>query len=73
MAASDAQKTEAHTFIGIELLSRGNVKKAREHLVWVRDNGAARSIATDLAKSTLDQLDHPQAALSRMIDEMLNR
>ena len=72
-AASDNQKTESHTFVGLELLYRGDVKKAREHLVWVRENGAAGSIATDMAKSTLAQIDHPQASLSRMIDEMLNR
>ena len=72
-AASDTQKTEAHTFLALELLQRGDLKKAREHLTWVREKGASRSIATDLAKATLERLDHPQEALSRMIEDMLNR
>jgi hypothetical protein len=41
--------------------------------MWVREKGARHSIATDLAKATLDRLDHPQEALSRMIEDMLNR
>ena len=57
----------------LELLQRGDLKKAREHLTWVREKGASRSIATDLAKATLERLDHPQEALSRMIEDMLNR
>jgi tetratricopeptide (TPR) repeat protein len=72
-AASDTQKTEAHTFLALELLQRGDLKKAREHLTWVREKGASRSIATDLAKATLERLDHPQEALSRTIEDMLNR
>ncbi len=72
-AASDTQKTEAHTFLALELLQRGDLKKAREHLTWVREKGASRSIATDLAKATLERLDHPREALSRTIEDMLNR
>ncbi len=72
-AATDTQKTEAQTFLGLEYLNRGDVKHAREHLTWARENGVPHSIAADLAKATLEQLDHPQEALSRMIDEMLNR
>jgi tetratricopeptide (TPR) repeat protein len=72
-AGSEAQKTEAHTFVGLELLHRGDLKQAREHLNWVRQRGAPNSIATDLAKATLERIDHPQEALSRMIDDMLNR
>jgi tetratricopeptide (TPR) repeat protein len=72
-AANDTQKTEAHTFLSLELVQRGDLKKAREHLLWVREQGSSGSIATDLAKATLERLDHPQEALSRMIDEMLNR
>ncbi len=36
-AGNDTQKTEAHTFLGLELLNRGDLKQAREHLTWVRD------------------------------------
>ena len=72
-AATDTQKTEAHTFLGLEYLNRGDVKHAREHLTWARENGVPHSIAADLAKATLEQLDHPQEALSRMIDDMLSR
>jgi len=72
-AVSDTQKTEAHTFVALELIQRGDLKKAGQHLTWVRVKGVSRSIASDLAKATLERLDHPQEALSRMIEDMLNR
>jgi hypothetical protein len=59
-AVTEAQKTEAHTFVALELLHRGEPKPAREHLEWVRDHGTSRSIATDLARATLEKLDPPQ-------------
>ena len=55
-AGSETEQTEAHTFAALEFLRRGDRKKAREHLNWVRDHGAAKSIATDLAKATLERV-----------------
>ena len=37
IAATNDDKTEAHTYVGIDLLLKGRVQDAREHLVWVRD------------------------------------
>jgi tetratricopeptide (TPR) repeat protein len=72
-AASETQQTEAHTFVALELLHRGDRKKAREHLNWVRESGAMRSIATDLAKATLARLEYPEHALSRAIGDSKTR
>ena len=58
-ASSETEQTEAHAFVALELLRRGDRKKAREHLNWVRDHGAAKSIATDLAKAALERLRPP--------------
>jgi tetratricopeptide (TPR) repeat protein len=72
-AATDIQRTEAHAFIALDLIEKHNGRAARDHLIWVRDKGSARSIATDVARAELERIDHPPEALSRMIDEMLNR
>ncbi|MGC8638586.1 MAG: tetratricopeptide repeat protein [Isosphaeraceae bacterium] len=65
-ASSQTEQTEAHTFAALEWLRRGDRKKAREHLNWVRDHGAAKSIATDLARATLERLDHPPSGIERI-------
>ena len=69
-AATETQKTEAHTFVALELLHRGDRKGAREHLNWVRDHGTSRSIAADLANATRERLDQPQDALAKTIEKM---
>ena len=68
--ANETQKTEAHTFVALELLHRGNRKGAREHLDWVRDHGLSRSIAADVASATRERLNQPQDALARTIEKL---
>ena len=34
IAATNDQKTEAHTYLGMDLLLRGRAQDAREHFVW---------------------------------------
>ena len=55
-AASNDQKTEAHAYLGMDLLLRGRVDDAREHLVWVRDYGNERYIEYTLAVAELSRL-----------------
>ena len=69
-ATTDTQKTEAHTFVALELLHRGDRKAAREHLIWVRDHETSRSIAADLASATRERLDQPEDALARTIEKL---
>jgi tetratricopeptide (TPR) repeat protein len=72
-ATSSSQQIEAHTFIALEFLNRGDVKNARAHLNWVHNQGISESIAGDLARATLLRLDHPQSQLTRKISEMLKQ
>jgi tetratricopeptide (TPR) repeat protein len=58
-AETSTQQAEARTFIALELIHRGERLKALEHLRWVRDQGASNSIATDLARATLERLESP--------------
>ncbi len=67
-ASTETEQTEAHTFAALEFLRRGDRKKAREHLNWVRDHGAAKSIATDLARATLERLDNPSNGIGRITE-----
>jgi hypothetical protein len=53
------------------MLSRGDLKQAREHLNWVRDHGRAGSIAVDVANATRERLDLPEKSLSQIINEMV--
>ncbi|MBV8555966.1 MAG: hypothetical protein JO116_10400, partial [Planctomycetaceae bacterium] len=53
----DREATEAHAFLGLDLLQSGDHPGALEHLRWVRDHGIRRSIATDVAHATLDRIE----------------
>ena len=44
IAATNDQKTEARTYVGMDLLLKGGVQDAREHFMWVRDYGNKRFI-----------------------------
>jgi tetratricopeptide (TPR) repeat protein len=72
-ATSPNQQTEARTFIALESLHRGDVKTARAYLNWVREQNSSESIASDLARATLQRLDHPQSQLARKVGEMLKQ
>jgi len=56
IAATNDQKTEAHTYVGMDLLLRGRVQDAREHFVWVRDYGNKRFIEYALALAELARM-----------------
>jgi tetratricopeptide (TPR) repeat protein len=60
-AKTETQETEAHTFLALDMLNLGDRRGAIEHLVWVRDHGVSRSIATDVARATLERIDPGQA------------
>lgn len=67
-AKNETQETEAHTFLALDMLNLGNRKGAIEHLIWVRDHGVSRSIATDVARATLERIDPGQAIARRSAD-----
>ncbi len=48
-AADNDQQTEAHAYVGVVLWLSDAAEKAKEHLVWVRDNGNRDFIEYDLA------------------------
>jgi tetratricopeptide (TPR) repeat protein len=56
IAATNDQKTEAHTYVGMDLLLKGRVQDAREHFVWVRDYGNKRFIEYALALAELGRM-----------------
>ena len=56
MAATNDQKTEAHTYVGMDLLLKSRVQDAREHFVWVRDYGNKRFIEYALALAELGRM-----------------
>jgi len=56
MAATNDQKTEAHTYVGMDLLLKGRVQDARRHFVWVRDYGNKRFIEYALALAELGRM-----------------
>ena len=67
-AKNETQETEAHAFLALDMLNIGNRKGAIEHLIWVRDHGVSRSIATDVARATLERIDPGQAIARRSED-----
>jgi tetratricopeptide (TPR) repeat protein len=56
IAATNDQKTEAHTYVGMDLLLKGREQDAREHFVWVRDYGNKRFIEYMLALAELGRM-----------------
>jgi tetratricopeptide (TPR) repeat protein len=71
-AKNEIQKTEAHTFLALDSLHVGDRKTALEHLRWVRDHGVSGSIASDLARATLERFD-PTEGLARGSREGVKR
>jgi tetratricopeptide (TPR) repeat protein len=56
-AADDGQTTEAHAFLGIDLLLAGHKTAAAEHLRWTRDHGTGSPVALDLAREALRRIE----------------
>ena len=55
-AVTNNDKTEAHTYVGMDLLLQGRVEDAREHFQWVRDYGNTRFIEYALAVAELGRM-----------------
>ncbi len=61
LATDNDKKTEAHTYIGMDLLLNGVADAAaREHLRWVAENGNPNFTEYDLAVSELGRLEKPR-------------
>ena len=56
IAATNDQKTEAHAYVGMDLLLKGRGQDAREHFGWVRDYGNKRFIEYMLALAELGRM-----------------
>jgi hypothetical protein len=56
-AVSKRQQTEAHAFIGLLKLERGDRDGAREHLRIATENGSSGSIAGDVARAALSRIE----------------
>jgi len=55
-ADTNDRKTEAHTYIGMDLLLKGNVDDARTHFAWVKEYGNKRFFEFPLALMELTRL-----------------
>jgi len=56
-AANDTgKKTEAHTYLGMDLLLKGRSAEAREHFAWVKEYGNHRFSEHPLALAELNRL-----------------
>ena len=55
-ATNNDRKTEAHTYIGMDLLLKGRVDEARAHFSWVREYGNKRFLEYPLALAELIRL-----------------
>lgn len=56
LAADNDKKTEAHAYIGMDLLLRGERESARAHFEWVREYGNKRFFEYPLALAELKRL-----------------
>jgi tetratricopeptide (TPR) repeat protein len=56
-AVSKRQQTEAHAFIGLLKLERGDRDGAREHLRLATENGPSGTIAGDVARAALSRIE----------------
>jgi tetratricopeptide (TPR) repeat protein len=56
IAVTNDNKTEAHTYLGMDLLLRGQAEDARKHFLWVRDYGNKRFIEYALALAELGRM-----------------
>jgi lipoprotein NlpI len=55
-ASNNDRKTEAHAYLGMDLLLRGRVADAQEHFVWVKEYGNKRFLEYALAVAELARL-----------------
>ena len=55
-ANDTGKKTEAHTYLGMDLLLKGRSAEAREHFAWVKEYGNHRFLEHPLALAELNRL-----------------
>jgi lipoprotein NlpI len=55
-AANNDKKTEAHTYIGMDLVLKGRIDEARGHFAWVREYGNKLFLEYPLALAELNRL-----------------
>jgi tetratricopeptide (TPR) repeat protein len=55
-AVTNNDKTEAHAYVGMDLLLNGHVEEARAHFAWVRDYGNKRFVEYALALAELGRM-----------------
>ena len=58
LAADNDQKTEAHTYLGLDLLLKGLDDEARTHFEWVKEYGNKRFFEYPLAIAELKRMGH---------------
>ncbi len=58
LAANNDQKTEAHAYLGLDLLLKGMNDEARTHFAWVKEYGNKRFFEYPLAVAELKRLNH---------------
>jgi tetratricopeptide (TPR) repeat protein len=56
IAGSNNDRTEAHAYVGMDLLLKGHAEDARKHFEWVRDYGNKRFIEYTLALAELGRM-----------------
>ncbi len=56
LAVDNDKKTEAHTYLGMDLLLKGKTEEARKHFEWVKDYGNKRFTEYPLAVEELKRL-----------------
>jgi tetratricopeptide (TPR) repeat protein len=55
-ASNNDKKTEAHAYLGMDLLLRGRIADARDHFMWVKEYGNKRFLEYPLAVAELARL-----------------
>jgi tetratricopeptide (TPR) repeat protein len=55
-ADNTGKKTEAHTYLGMDLLLKGRSAEAKEHFIWVKEYGNQRFLEHPLAVAELNRL-----------------
>jgi lipoprotein NlpI len=56
LADEPGKKTEARTYLGIELLLKGKSREARAHFAWVKEYGSKQYLEFPLAVAELKRL-----------------
>jgi len=55
-AKSIGEQTEAHTYIGFDLVEQGRIDEALQHLQWVVDHGAPNYAEYGMARAEMARL-----------------